>query len=304
MLFSHVINPFAAPPESEAARTQRITFAAIRRAVAEAATHGIEVEVLGAIFPEDTSAIEPPVRSLPLLGRRISELGPFPGAQYPLCGDILRVGGEQGTGDYLIFTNMDICPQPYFYRALARMIGGRSDAALVIPRRTISARWTDPAQLDAMCAESGIAHEGFDCFVFPRSWVKKLDLGNTCVGIPFFDISLIQNLDAIGGFRAELLWHQFLTFHLGDDKTWKGKQELSEFNLREAKEAAARLAAEYGPVPSRSRFEYASVWLDNGTPPPARLGVRVLRRVQQVIAEWRTRWLVRGFRRVVGLTDW
>ena len=68
--------------------------------------------------------------------------------------------------------------------------------------------------------------------------------------------------------------------------------------------AAARLAAEYGPVPSRSRFEYASVWLDNGAPPPARLGLRVLRRVQQVIAEWRTRWLVRGFRRAAGLTDW
>jgi hypothetical protein len=305
MLFSHVVNPFVTAPDSEHGRAQRITFAALRRAVEEGTRRGVAVEVLGAVFPEDAAAVEPPARAVPDLRRRVNDVAALGcRAPYPLFHDILQVAAEHGLGSYVIFTNMDICPQPYFYVALERMIGGREDAAFVIPRRTISSRFTEPGQLAEMYAEAGKAHEGFDCFVFPRAWIGRLDLGALCIGIPNFDLALIQNLEVLSGYRTHVLWNQFLTFHVGDDKSWKDRAELNDHNLREAHMVADRLIAKHGPPPLRSKFEYASVWIRHRAVPPAPLWFRVLRRLQQGHAERRNHALVRRCRREFGMPPW
>jgi len=305
MHFTHIINPFVAPAGSPHALAQPITFAALRRAIADAAAQDIRVEVLAPVFPDDEPAVEAPAKALPLLTRTVSDVVPLSApAPFPLCQDVLQIGADHGSGEYVVFTNMDICPQPYLYRALAAMIAGQPDRAFVIPRRTIAARFTDPSQLSEMLAEPGVPHEGFDCFVFPRKWVSKFDLGNLCLGIPSWDLALILNLDVVTGFKLKVLWNQFLTFHLGDDKDWKTRRELLDHNDAEFTACAHRLREHVGRIPARSKFEYAQVWVTGCSKPPAPAWMRILRRLEQSAAEWRNRWMVRQFRRELGVPSW
>ena len=303
ILFSHVINPFVARPGSEHEFAQRVTWAALARAIKEA--DGIGVELLGAVFPSDLPAVCAPAIPLPHLQTRISDLLPLGRTvPLPLCADVLRLAHEHGRGEYVVLTNMDICPQPYFYRALARMIGGRRDASFVIPRRTIPARFDSAEQLPEMIREAGTPHEGFDCFVFPRTWIERLDLGRLCLGIPGFDLMLILNLEALTGFKTAVLWNQFLTFHLGDDKSWSGQGELNAHNDAEARAILARLEDRIGEIPARSIFEYIRTWLLRTPAPPAPLAVRAWRQARRRFAEWRNRRLVRAFRRELDLASW
>lgn len=305
MLFSHVINPFVARPDSEHEFAQRVTWAALERGLDEGRRAGIEVELLGAVFPDDVPSVRPSARPLPHLTKCVSDIVKLDRVvPLPLCADVLRLAQEHGRGEYVVFTNMDICPQPYFYRALARMVGGRHDAAFVIPRRTIPARFTSVEQLPEMIREAGMPHEGFDCFVFPRAWIERLDLGTLCLGIPGFDLMLILNLEALTQFHTSVLWNQFLTFHLGDDKSWSGRSELNAHNDNEARAILARLEQRLGRIPARSKFEYIRTWLLREPPPPAPLPLRVLRQAQQRFAEWCNRRLVRTFRRELDLASW
>ena len=302
MLFSHVINPFVARPDSEHEFAQRVTWTALERALDEAKRADVAVEVLAAIYPADAPAVRPCAVALPHLTTRVSDLLALDRVvPLPLCADVLRLAHEHGRGEYVVFTNMDICPQPYFYRALARMIGGRRDAAFVIPRRTIPARFTSAEQLPEMIREPGAPHEGFECFVFPRVWIDRLDLAQLCLGIPGFDLMLILNLEALTNFHTAVLWNQFLTFHIGDDKSWSGRSELNAHNDTEARTILARLEQRLGKIPARSKFEYIRTWLLREPPPPAPLPVRVLRKAQQQFAECRNRRLVRAFRRELKL---
>jgi len=225
-------------------------------------------------------------------------------APFPHCKDVLDIGFRHGTGEYLIFTNMDICPQAYFYEALDRLIGRNPEAALVIPRRTISDSYRSPSDLPAMYRKPGSPHEGFDCFVFPRAWVPRLDLGALCLAIPSFDLALIMNLDVLSGFRCRVLWSQFLTFHLGDDKSWSSQSLLNDHNTREALNVAQRLRAQVGELPHRSKLEYAEVWLTRGTPPPCPPPIRIASRLQQKAREFHARWIVRSFRKQAQLPAW
>ena len=305
MRFSHVINPFPAPPAGEHGRAQAITYAALRRALADAEKHGLAAELLAVTFPGEEAAIEPPARALPLLKNRVSDVAPLSGsAPYPLLDEILALAHAEGHGDYVVFTNMDICPQPYFYRALAEMLEGGGEQALVIPRRTISAEFTTPRELEAMYRETGIPHEGFDCFVFPRAWIPRFDLRRLCIGIPSFDLALILNLEAMTHFRTRVLWEQFLTFHLGDEKSWKTRAELNAHNLAEARAIAAQLEQDHGPIPPCSKFEFIRVWLTQERRPRAPALDRIWNRLRQETSQWRNRWLVRKFRRELALPNW
>jgi hypothetical protein len=184
------------------------------------------------------------------------------------------------------------------------MLGGSSSEALVIPRRTISAEFTTPEMIEAMYREPGLPHEGFDCFVFPRAWIPRLDLRRLCIGIPSFDLALILNLEAITRFRTRLLWDQFLTFHVGDDKSWKSRAELNAHNLAEALAILEQFEREHGPAPAGSKFEYIRVWLTQKPAPKAPLFRRLANRLRQDIAQWQNRWLVRRYRREMGLSSW
>jgi len=59
---------------------------------------------------------------------------------------------------------------------------------------------------------SGLNHPGHDCWTFPRSWVPRLVLGFTMVGVSMIATDLMQALHAISGCRMSLL-SPHLTFH-------------------------------------------------------------------------------------------
>ncbi len=303
MLFTHLINPFAAPAGSAAERSQRVTFAALRRALAEVPVES--VELIAAAFPDDLAGLEKPAIALPPLTRRVGEVAHLAWKDpLPIFAEVLSLAALHGRGEYVIFTNMDICPQPYFYTALAAMVRAGEECAYVIPRRTIASGYDSPDQLPAMYAEAGQPHEGFDCFIFPRAWIGRFDLGDLCIGAPDFDLALILNLEVLTGFKTKVLWNQFLTFHIGDDKPWCDHHELNDHNSREAKALCARLEQRVGKVPSRSNFQFIKTWLMQEAPPPASRRERLLNRARQISAEWRNRWLVRRFRRELGQPGW
>jgi hypothetical protein len=129
------------------------------------------------------------------------------------CG--LAVADDQ---DYIVFTNVDICLMPHFYGALQRIINLGFES-LIINRRTISKYGLDPQLLPLMLADFGRAHEGFDCFVFPRRLFDRFVQSNVCVGAPDVMRALIFNLVALSE-SVLILRDTHLTFHLGDDKSW------------------------------------------------------------------------------------
>jgi len=116
MLFFPCHQPIRRRPDSEHEFAQRVTWAALERALDEGRRADVEVELLGAVYPVDVPAVRPSAVTLPHLSKCISDIVPLERPMpLPLCADVLRLALEHGRGEYVIFTNMDICPQPYFY---------------------------------------------------------------------------------------------------------------------------------------------------------------------------------------------
>jgi hypothetical protein len=254
--FSHIINPFPAREGSEHSIASAITFASLRRAVAEAAAAGVDVEVRAVVLPGDEEAAEEPSTLSPRLTRTVKDLYTLePSRPLPLIADILEKGAEGAQGAYLIFTNMDISVQPNFYVRLRELALERfsAGAPFIVYRRNIDASYHDPAQLSEMCAASGEIAYGQDCFVFPRAYVEGLDLGDCCIGTAHFDDLLFMNLDAVSGFRAGRVADVPLTFHIGNEIGWARHMDHIEHNLAQSLAAIGRLRARY-EIPAESAF--------------------------------------------------
>ncbi len=253
--FTHLINPFLASSGSEHDRAQRVTFAALRAAVEDAQKRDLAVEVLAVCFPQDVVAVEPPAKALPVLTRTVQDIARLePPRDFPIVMDLLRAAQQHGTGSHLVFTNMDICPQPYFYDVLAQTLD-RGVSAMSVSRRTVPDHYTGPEQLPAMTAHPGQVHWGHDTFVFPRSWVEKFDMEEICYGSAAFDKALGANMDAISGYRARHYQYQHLTFHLGDDRAWAARSQYTQFNVQRCAAVMERLRTRFGPPPRRSLFK-------------------------------------------------
>ena len=157
----------------------------------------------------------------------------------PLIADILQAGFDKGAGEYLIYTNIDIGLQPSFYDGVDKLVREHevsNGAAFCINRRTISDEVTDPARINEMYSQTGEAHPGYDCFVFPREWVSRMVLGDCCVGSLWFPGLLLANMDVLGD-GVGILKEEYLTFHLGNDKNWVGLVDYEKHNLRETRRA-------------------------------------------------------------------
>ena len=75
------------------------------------------------------------------LERSVMDVGTFETyRRLPLLTDLLARAHESSEADWLIFTNVDISPMPYFYVAVSEWLA-RGHDALVINRRTISGEW-------------------------------------------------------------------------------------------------------------------------------------------------------------------
>ncbi len=254
--FSHIINPFSAPPGSEHGTASKITFASLRRAVEEARRAGMVVEVRAVVLPGDEHAIEPPASLSQLLTRTVQNVRTLrPVRPLPLISDILNKGADGACGDYLIFTNMDIAVQPHFYIGLRDLVLNRFTYGVpfIVYRRNIDSRFKRVEQLSEMYTAEGVLAYGNDCFVFPSAYVRQLDLGNCCIGSGHFDDLLFMALDAISGFRMECVGNVALTFHIGNEIDWVRHIDYIEHNLREALAAIRRMRLRYD-VPPQSGF--------------------------------------------------
>jgi len=92
----------------------------------------------------------------------------------------------------------------------------------------------------------GIDHPGWDCFVFPRRFVPQMDLGYTCIGSVLFDCTLMVNLDILSDYQAATFARTMMTFHIGDDKAWEGRNDYIVHNSWEALRAVDRIQQRTG----------------------------------------------------------
>jgi hypothetical protein len=148
----------------------------------------------------------------------------------------------------MIYTNVDIALQPYFYWTVASIIESGHDA-FAVNRRTISGRNTDPAALPSMYSELGEAHQGWDCFVFKRDLYPRFNLGLACIGAGWIGRVLLANLACLArNFRIFPDLH--LTFHIGNQQAWKTDlfSDYSEHNKEECRKILHDFEAQFGPL--------------------------------------------------------
>lgn len=244
--YVHLVNPVVFRPEHPLSRAQAITVESMR--VAREMASDLDIGFLSAQYPEDHAAVPPFFTRTPDLDRSVLDLKPFEKRRkLPLLADLLARGHASSRADFLIFTNIDIGLQPYFYTAIDQRVA-QGERCFTINRRTIKDAPASPERLPELWAQSGKAHPGHDCFVFPRHWVPRLDLGAICTGVPWIGFILLANLACL---ESTTRVHEdlHLTFHLGDDQAWTQPADLAyrEHNAREALAVLRRLEKRHGP---------------------------------------------------------
>ncbi len=224
---AHIINPVLAPAGSELARVQPVTYASMSRA-REYARADVEVSFFAAVFADELAAVPTGFSVLPFLTRSLADLPEIDAKRkLPFLHDVLERGVAATNADYIVYSNSDIALMPHFYAACASYFDQGIDA-FAINRRRISGRYSSADALDAMYAEVGELHNGYDTFVFRRSLFAKFTLSEVCIGLPFFDSTLLFNLIAHGS-QFRLFTRKHLTFHLGMDlvKNWGTRAQVA-----------------------------------------------------------------------------
>lgn len=225
---AHIINPFHAPRSSDLFTAQPITFASMQEARLNC-SYDVEIEFLSAQFPEDRGIAPKIFRPCKDLDRSVLDLGNFKKKmKLPFIHDILKCMYEESDADFLIYTNVDIGLYPNFYNRVIELIKAGHDA-FMINRRRIPADYDSVKQLQEIYKLKGKSHPGFDCFVFHRSIFPKIKLNNICIGVPFIEITLSQNLFAFSK-SFKLIEKEILTFHIGME-IFKGRAPREYFNF-------------------------------------------------------------------------
>lgn len=252
MKIAHLINPVFVKHSSDLTIAQPITFESMRMAQQQAAGSAA-VELLAVGYHEDRTIMPDSFRILPPLSRSVLDVATFDRQRkLPLLHEILDRQYDGSKADYFIYTNVDISLQPVFYLAVQDFIEQGFDA-FVINRRTISNSYTAVDELPQMWAETGEAHRGWDCFVFPRTMVPQFELGNVCVGMPRVGLALLANLVAFGRCFNEFK-DAHLTFHIGDDRRGKNPAftDYHDHNTRELMESLYLLEERQGAFERRT----------------------------------------------------
>ena len=245
---AHIINPIRVPETSDLFVAQPITFETMRRAKAQA-TDGLQISLYSAQFKEDLSMVPADFQLTPNLDRSVLDLGKFRHIRkLPLLKDILdRLYFEAIDADYLIFTNVDIALQPSFYNMIDELTTAGYDA-FVINRRTIPGHYKGVEQISLMMAEPGVAHRGWDCFVFSRTIYSRFKLFDVCVGATRVGLALLANMQAYGS-RFREFKKEHLTFHIGDERNWLNPvyTDYDNHNTRQLMRILEAIEVERGP---------------------------------------------------------
>lgn len=226
--FSHIINPVSENENSNLFAIQKITLQSIvecRKRLQP--THS--VELIAVAFSEALAQVGDQFDKTFVLQRSIVDVHSFSvPRKLPIIHDILSLGVDNASHEYIIFTNTDISLMPDFYNVV-NYYCAKSHDAIVINRRRIPAKLKD-APLEVMQAHVGYAHTGYDCFIFRKQLFQKFIPATICIGIPPAGNDIFYNLFAFAE-NPLLLTERHLTFHLGMElrKEW-GSKEYLKFN--------------------------------------------------------------------------
>ncbi len=246
---AHIIHPVIVGESSDLVIAQPITFETMARAAGY--SDGSVDAALYAVQYHDEARISLPGRFIrtPDLNRCVADVKTFrKRKKLALIRDILDTLYETSSADYLIYTNVDIALQPYFYQFVSRIVDQGYDA-FVINRRTISDTFTTTGEIPLMYAEVGEFHRGYDCFVFKRDLYPKFELGDICIGTAWIGRTLLADM-VYHGSRFKEFRNHHLTFHIGDSVTWR-RDEYSDYfqhNWDEYTAIFKRLESQLGPL--------------------------------------------------------
>lgn len=233
MKIAHIINPVKVSASSDLFIAQPVTFRSMVHACDCLVTDNLIVELHAISYSEDDLPLPERFLVHAPLQRSVLDVGSFgKHRKLPLIRDILDPVVATTDADFIIYSNVDIALMPYFYDYIAEKL--KLYDALVINRRTIGKAEDPERPLVEFYAQSGKAHPGFDCFVFRKDRYSEFSLGEACVGANWIGRVLICNLMA---FSENLFLEKdaHLTFHLGDDRSWKTADNIDfdEHNERE-----------------------------------------------------------------------
>ena len=255
--YVHLINPINPPDGSDLNVAQPITLETMRVAKEFAAKSGMCVKHQAVVYAEDKNQVPDDFDDVHVLSQSVQDVGTFGSdRKLPLIKDILSCGIENSQAEYVIYTNLDISLLPHFYCAVDRLLS-EGHEALIINRRTISSAWSEIQDTPLMFADIGVAHDGFDCFVFPKSWIGQLDLGNTCIGAPFIGLVVALSLTGLTS-KWKLVDQEHLTFHIGDDRAWDSGNlnEYAQHNKQETAGVISRYEEKHGQI----KWDTAPSW--------------------------------------------
>jgi hypothetical protein len=238
--FTHILNPYRGQTEQEKG-VQEVTFESIRIAARIAAPF-LKLRCVCVARPDELDTIPDDFIAAGTLTRSVLDVASFKVRRaLPLVFDILDNGVAvtedppeiAGCEDFVIFTNMDIHLQPYFYLAVFEFIKAGYDV-IDIHRRTIPHYPPSLHELPTMFAEPGVHHGGLDCIIFPRQKYKSFVRNNACVGMSLVMKGILLNC-ALQAKRFLVLTNARLTFHIGNDRAWAIPlfKDYEQFNLAE-----------------------------------------------------------------------
>lgn len=249
----HIINPFVASAESDLHFAQPVTFASMRLAREQAPTD-MQITLMVTCFEEDIAMAPDDFIRASFLKRSVYDIQPFSKKiRLPLIADILQKAYEESDAEYIIYTNVDIGLYPHFYKKVHDLIQKGHDA-FIINRTRLPVVYTNPEDLDKILQQKGKSHPGFDCFIFHRSLFPNMKLGNICIGVPFIEITLGQNLFHLAQ-SFTLVESNYHTFHIGME-IFKGRapKEYFIYNKKEFQKIVPQLM----PVMQVDNLPYAN----------------------------------------------
>lgn len=259
MKIAHILNPVNVSEESDLFQAQPVTFRSMinARNISRYKEH-IGLYAVG--YDEDIKIVPEEFSILPNLSKSVLDCSSsLKGRKLPLIGDIL-LSVLKLDYDYIIYTNVDIAVQPYFYDFVFDYMVNNSSNSLIINRRVINS-------LDTyvnMSSEVGKDHPGYDCFVFKKEFINKFIFGNVCIGANWIGRAFIANLVALSD-EVIVMKDRHLTFHIGDDGAWLTNRfnEFDEFNKSEVYKILAKLREMTSDETKNALFDEIQLFMDN-----------------------------------------
>lgn len=245
---AHIIHPVIVPSNSDLVIAQPITFETMHLA-REFAREYVDVELYAVqYFDEERIPLPESFMRTRDLTRCVTDVSIFSKKRkLALIKDILDVLYESSCADYLIYTNVDIALQPYFYQVVAEIIGQGYDA-FIINRRTVPGHYNNTEDLPLLFAKIGDSHSGWDCFVFKRDCYPKFMLGQACIGTDWIGRMMIANMAPLAK-RFKVFKDLQMTFHIGNERVWRNDDfaDYAAHNKEECRKTLLAFDEKYGP---------------------------------------------------------